>query len=276
MATADSPGVDLHSHSLHSDGHHAPAEVIRRAAAAGLGTVALTDHDNFDGLEEAATAAARDGVRLVPGIEISATFAGGDVHLLGWFADPTHRKLRETLAGLREARERRLDGMLRALEKTGAPVTEEAVRARITGSAPGRPHVAAALVAAGHAASVQDAFDRWLKRGRPGYVALTRPDAAAAVALLREAGGVAGLAHPGLGVPDTTIQLLARAGLAGLEADHPAHAPERRKKYRALARRLGLIPTAGSDFHGDGDRYHRMGAEAMDENRLDALLGRRL
>jgi predicted metal-dependent phosphoesterase TrpH len=275
MAGADSPGVDLHSHSLCSDGHHAPAEVIRRAAAAGLGTVALTDHDNFDGLEEAAAAAARDGIRLVPGIEISTTYEGGDVHLLGWFMDPAHRRLRETLAGLREARECRLDGMLRALSRAGAPVTEEAVRERIAGPAPGRPHVAAALVAAGHAASVQDAFDRWLKRGRPGYVPLARPDAAEAVDLLREAGGVAAVAHPGLGVPDATIQQLARAGLAGLEADHPAHAPDRRKKYRALARRLGLIPTAGSDFHGDADRYHRMGAEAMDEERLDALLRRR-
>jgi predicted metal-dependent phosphoesterase TrpH len=267
--------VDLHSHSLCSDGHHAPEEVIRRAAAAGLGAVALTDHDNFDGLEAAAAEAAVRGLRLVPGIEISASCEGADVHLLGWFVDPAESGLRSTLSGLLEARERRLERMLQALSRAGAPVTEAAVRSRITGAAPGRPHVAAALVAAGHAVSVQDAFDRYLKRGRPGYVALARPDAAAAVALVRGAGGVAGLAHPGLGVADDTIRRLARAGLAGLEVDHPAHTNDRRVRYRAMARWLGLIPTAGSDFHGDTDRYHRMGAESMDEASLDALLRRR-
>jgi predicted metal-dependent phosphoesterase TrpH len=189
--------------------------------------------------------------------------------------DASEPRFQEAVQDLAAARERRLTSMLRALRRAGAPVSEEAVRARVRGPAPARPHVAAALVEAGHATSQQDAFDRWLKPQRPGFVPLDRIEAAEVISLARRAGGVTALAHPGLGVADDTLEALARGGVDALEVDHPAHSPDQRSRYRALARRLGLIPTAGSDFHGEGDRYARLGGETVPPEILTELEARR-
>ncbi len=273
--SGDLEGADLHAHSRFSDGLEAPAAVVAQAAAAGLAALALTDHDNLGGLEEAAAAAARHRLRLIPGVEISCRAGRQDVHLLGWFVDPGHGPLQAALARLQGARERRLAAMLKALGAAGAPVSEAEVRAATDGRAPGRPHVAAALVAAGHARSMQDAFDRWLKPRRAGFVPLERLTAEEAIARVRAAGGVVGLAHPGLGVDDPIIESLAAQGLAALEADHPAHTASQRRHYAALARRLGLVATAGSDFHGDRDRHGTLGEHRTPAEALAALQARR-
>ena len=268
-------GADLHVHSTFSDGQHEPAAVMAMAAEAGLLAVALTDHDTTDGLAAAAVAASRHGLRLIPGVEISSHCDRRDIHLLAWFIDPDHAGLRHALARLAGARERRLETMLKALSRAGAPVQETAVREQSGGHVPGRPHVAAALVAAGHAASVQTAFDRWIGLGRPGFVALERIPAGEAIALVRAAGGVAGLAHPGLAHAGRALPALARSGLAAVECDHPGHDPRQRRRWREAAQHLDLVATSGSDFHGSSHRHGAIGSECIDNATLAILEARR-
>ncbi|HEX5503411.1 MAG TPA: PHP domain-containing protein, partial [Thermomicrobiales bacterium] len=171
MAAAPAAGpVDLHTHSTASDGSLTPARLVALAAERGLRVLALTDHDTTAGLAEAADAAARHGLRFVPGVELSAQVEAGEVHVLGYFIDPARPALRDALARFREGREGRARTIVANLAAAGAPVAYERVVELAGGATIGRPHVARALVAAGHAASVQDAFDRYLVRGRPGYV----------------------------------------------------------------------------------------------------------
>ena len=267
-------GFDLHLHSRHSDGLFRPSQVAERAATARLDGFALTDHDSGAGLQEGEESARRLGLRFVPGIEISCRHQGADLHLLGWFMDPDHPRFRPALDKMAAARERRLERMLAALGRAGAALTRADVRRQTTGAIVGRPHIAAALVAAGHASGVQNAFDRWLKRGRPGFVPLERIAAPDAIALVREAGGVAALAHPGLDVPDEIVVSLASQGLAALEADHPGHSAAHREHYRRLAAQHGLLATGGSDFHGSAGNHAAAGAErtpAAVVARLEAL-----
>ena len=268
-------GADLHAHSLCSDGALPPAEVVTRAAAAGLAALALTDHDGVGGLAEAAATATQHRLRLIPGIEISCRADGTDVHLLAWFVDPEHAELRRVLAGLAAARARRLRLILAALTIAGAPLTEGAVRDRQPGEVVGRPHVADALVTAGFARDRDDAFRRWLRRGRPGFVPLERLAARDAIALVHAAGGVCGVAHAGLGVGDDCLAALASGGLDALEVGHPDHSPAQRRHYLDLAARLGLVTTSGSDFHGPEHGRAPLGGERMPAEALTALEARR-
>ncbi|MFQ5767887.1 MAG: PHP domain-containing protein [Acidobacteriota bacterium] len=270
------PAADLHAHSSHSDGLLAPAEVVRQAAATGLHALALTDHDGTAGIDEAVSAGGTLGLKIIPGVEISCRHLNTDIHLLGWFIDPSHAGLRKRLAGLVQARENRLARMLEALGQGGAVIEEAAVRRAAGPLVIGRPHIARALVEAGHARSVQDAFDRWLKQGQAGFVPLQRIPAAEAVATVKAAGGVAGIAHAGLGVPDSIIRDLTACGLAGLEVHHPAHRPKQRQHYLGLARHLGLVPTAGSDFHGDDEGHAPLGTERLPALGLAQLEARRI
>ncbi|MFQ5719449.1 MAG: PHP domain-containing protein [Acidobacteriota bacterium] len=268
-------GFDLHMHSHHSDGLRGPADLAARVAAAGLEGFALTDHDTAAGLGAAAAAAGEAGLRFVPGIEISSAHDGSDLHLLGWFIDPAHVPLQQALVGMADARERRLEQMLAALSRAGAAITDADVRRHATGAVVGRPHMAAALVDAGLATTVQDAFDRWLNRGRPGFVALERIQATEAIALIRAAGGITAVAHPGLGVEDTTIRQLAAAGLAAVEADHPRHSPGRRAHYHHLAASLDLLTTGGSDSHGRPRESAGPGSDRTPAAVVDRLAARR-
>lgn len=245
------------------------------AAGAGLSAVALTDHDTVGGCTEAAAAAASLGLRFIPGVEISSHCDGRDVHLLAWFIDPAHAGLGQALARLAGARERRLQAMLKALALAGAPVTETAVREEAGGHVPGRPHVAAALVAAGHATSVQSAFDRWIGQRRPGFMALERIPAEEAITVVRAAGGVAGLAHPGLAQAGRALPALAKAGLTAVECDHPGHDAGQRRHWREAAQSLGLVATSGSDFHGSSGRHGFIGSESLDDTTLATLESRR-
>ena len=268
-------GADLHVHTLSSDGLHTPAEVMAMAAAAGLTAVALTDHDTIDGLQAALTAARRHGLRLIPGMEISSCQGSQEIHLLAWHFDPDHGGLRQALNGLEEARRLRLNAMLKALAAAGAPISQQAVRDQTGGHVPGRPHVAAALIAAGHATSVQDAFDRWIGKGCRGFVPLQRMPAERAITLVKAAGGVTGLAHPGIARAGRAIPELVKLGLDALECDHPAHDAGRRRQMHQTAQRYGLVPTAGSDFHGDSQRHGQVGSERLITATLAALEARR-
>lgn len=270
-------GIDLHSHSTASDGQFAPAEVAARARAAGLSTWGLCDHDTVAGLPAAAEAARAHGLRLVPGIELSAFLERHEIHLLGHFVDPAHPSLRAFEDFLAEHRRERVRAIVARLAGLGVRVTEEAIVRHSGGKTIGRPHVARAIVEAGGATSVRDAFDRWLGEGRPAYVGRYRLEAVDAVRLVRGAGGTVTIAHPGVSKLEVgEVAALAAAGVAGIEAIHPDHNPSVREKYERAAAAHGLVVTAGSDYHGpDVSPDRHLGMVTMAEEALAALEARR-
>jgi hypothetical protein len=257
--------IDLHTHSRVSDGSERPGRIVELAAEAGCSAVSLTDHDNLAGLEEAGRVAAGLGIRLVPGCEVScrkpAPPAGaprieGSVHVLVYFVDPGESPLQNELVMLRGDRALRNQELAARLAELGTGVTYDDVVAEAGDEAGiGRPHFARALVKAGAAEDIDDAFDRWLADGRPGYVPKARLDVADVARLAHASGGVAVLAHPlstGLDLPvlERLVAELAADGLDGIEAVYASYAPDQRARLRRLARRLGLAATGGSDFHG--------------------------
>ncbi|GAA4240885.1 PHP domain-containing protein [Actinomadura meridiana] len=267
--------IDLHSHSDASDGTRPPADVVRRARDRGLDVLALTDHDTVSGWDEA-TAALPDGLTLVPGIELSCAQDGRSLHMLGYLFDPEDPSLSAELARICDDRVVRAQGMVDRLRDLGLDVTWGMVRALAKGEAVGRPHIARAMVEAGVIGTTDEAFTaQWIAQGGRAYVERYALDPVRAVRLVRAAGGVCVLAHPrarrgGYVFDDAVIEGLAAAGLAGIEVDHPDHAPEDRAHLRDLAAGLGLVATGSSDDHGamTGDR---LGAETTDPDAYAAL-----
>jgi len=247
--------IDLHTHSNVSDGSDPPERIPELAAANGCRAVALTDHDRMDGLEAAGKRAAELGVELVPGCEISCEVPKGTMHVLIYFVEPGG-PLEVELVRLQDARDTRNAAMFRRLsEELGLPITPEEVEAEAGGKGIGRPHVAAVLVRKGVVDSIQEAFDRYLAKGQPGYVEKERLYPDKAIALARESNAVPVLAHPlSLGLEpaelDRTVGELAALGLAGAEAIYGRYTPEERRQVADLARHHGLVVTGGSDYHG--------------------------
>lgn len=245
--------IDLHVHSSASDGTDPPAEVIRRAAAAGLDVVALTDHDTVAGIAAAAEALP-PGLTLVPGMELSCLDSDRSVHLLGYLFDPADPALAAETELIRDDRIRRARAMVARLAELGAPVTWEQVTAIAGGAVVGRPHIARAMAEAGVVTTPRDAFTaEWIADGGRAHVGRYAPDPARAVALVRAAGGVPVLAHPGspgYELADEVVVGLAAAGLAGLEVFHPDHDLSERSRLTHLANHLNLVMTGGSDDHG--------------------------
>ena len=268
--------IDLHTHSAASDGTEAPAVVVRRAAEAGLTTVALTDHDTTLGWAEASDAARLLGIRLVPGIEVSCSRRGKSIHLLAYLPDPDHPELAAELARARVSRATRLDRMVALMAADGIPVTLESVRAEVEeGATAGRPHIADALVTAGVIEHRDEAFARWLGNDSRYYVSHYAPDPVRAVGLVRAAGGVPVIAHPWSGtrgrvVGDALVEELADAGLAGLEVNHRDHDEDAVRHLSALAGSLGLLVTGSSDYHGEG-KLNRLGEHTTDPAVLEAI-----
>lgn len=246
--------ADLHSHTTASDGTLSPAELVGRARVAGLAFLGITDHDTVDGLPEAAAAARREGIGVVPGVELSTDATGREVHILGYYCRAEAGPLADLLAEMRAARRRRVEQIVERLRGAGVPVVMERVVALAGAGSAGRPHVARALVEQGLVRDVKDAFERYLGRGRPGYVPRRKLHPAEAVRRVRAAGGVPVLAHPGLMGDDVTLGELLAAGLQGIEVHYPEHRPRQVRKYARLAREYALIATGGSDFHGVGER----------------------
>jgi len=243
--------LDLHSHTTASDGLLDPAALVHLAHAAGLTTLAITDHDTTDGLAAAHAAAGPLGLAVIPGVEFGCELPQGEIHLLGYLFDPDHPALVAKLAWLRAGRLERGQLMVEKLGALGVPVAWARVQALAAGGAVGRPHVAQALVETGAVADTAEAFDRYLAWGGPAYVPRRRLDPAEAIGLLHAAGGVAALAHPAR-IPDLAV-LLPRwvaAGLAGLECYYGEYDPPTVDRLVALAQRHGLVPTGGSDYHG--------------------------
>jgi predicted metal-dependent phosphoesterase TrpH len=262
------PGYDLHSHSNRSDGTLRPAEVIVLAAQRDLAGVALTDHDTFDGLREAAATADELELEFVPGIEFSAEHDGASLHILGYWVDPEDRAIEAELLRLTATRFRRGEMIVEKLRELGFDVSLERVLELAGGEAIARPHIAQAMVEAGIVADEKEAFDRYISDEGLAYVPKHALPPMEALRLIGEAGGVCVLAHPGMWrgndtVPDELIEQMASGGMVGLEVRHPDHDEEMRDKYSAMAQRLDLVATAASDCHGE--RYgFRMGAERTD------------
>ena len=265
--------IDLHSHTLHSDGQRTPGELLAEAAAAGVSVLAVTDHDTVSGIADCEAAAAPLGVRLVPGIELSAELHGREVHVLGHLLDPRSPALLELQVLLLDERRERMDRMIARANAAGMKVTKQQVVAHSGGDNLGRPHLARALVEAGHASSVKDAFNRFLRDGAPLFCDRRKMSAAEAIELVHRAGGTASLAHPGANkVSQQELKGLAAGGLDAVEALHPEHVPSQAEAYARWAGELGMLVTAGSDFHGPAVQPDRkLGDRTLSAERFAAL-----
>lgn len=269
--------IDLHLHTTASDGRLSPAALVERARQAGLRTIAVTDHDTTAGLDEARLAAAAAGIDVVTGIELTSVHNGRDVHLLGYFFDASDASLGallETQRRIRIERTREIGARLQAL---GLPIDVQRLLDEAgarPGRSVGRPLLARALVEAGHATSVQEAFDRWLGLGCPAFVPREGRGPGHFIRAIHDAGGVVSFAHPGVTQQDGLIDLLVVEGLDAIEAYHSDHTPEMQQTYLDLAHRLGALVTGGSDFHGDGARRATLGLVALPPADLAALAAR--
>jgi 3',5'-nucleoside bisphosphate phosphatase len=249
--------IDLHLHTTASDGRLSPTALVTRAAAAGVTIMAVTDHDTTAGLAEARAHATTLGIELVTGIELTSVDAGRDVHILGYFFEPTHLGLTTLLETNRTLRVARLREIGARLEKLGVPVDVERIvdgGAERPGRSVGRPLLARALMERGHVASVQEAFDKFLASGRPAFVPREGRGPAEFVRAVHEAGGIVSFAHPGVTKQDALLEPLVAEGLDAIEVYHSDHGPDARETYLQLARRFGVLVTGGSDYHGDDER----------------------
>lgn len=272
--------IDLHLHTTASDGLLSPDALVAHAVQSGVTILSVTDHDTLAALPAAGAAALRLGVQLVPGIEITAVEQERDVHILGYFLDAENGGLSRFLAEQRNDRIRRVREMASRLGELGLPIDVEGLFARASpGGSVGRPGIADALVAAGHATDRNDAFARLLGRNRPAFIPRRGVGGADVIRVIHEAGGVASLAHPGVLDADELIPGLVGAGLDALEVWHSDHSLHHQEHYAALAARFGLACSGGSDYHGEGlHRACRIGEVSLppaEFARLASLAGSR-
>ncbi|MBU1908850.1 MAG: PHP domain-containing protein [Verrucomicrobia bacterium] len=247
--------IDLHAHSIFSDGSLTPEELIEQACAAGLRAVALTDHDTTAGLSRFLAAAEGRPVRAIPGVEISADFSPGTMHMLGYFIRPADPALEERLVWIREGRDKRNAEILGKLNALGFSIAWDEVARHAGADVVGRPHFAQVLLERDIVKTKDEAFDRYLGKGKPAYAERRRFSIEDSIALIRAAGGVSVLAHPfTLGLDDARLRLLverlAGQGLGGLEVYYSEHSSGLQQAYSRLAADFGLVATGGSDFHG--------------------------
>lgn len=260
--------VDLQVHTTASDGALAPAVVVQAAADAQLHAISITDHDTVDGLDEAAEAGARLGVRIVPGVELSTHFGDDELHLLGLHLS-NHEAMRNALAEFRRQRVSRAERIVATLNAHGMPITMESVLREADGGAVGRPHIARAMLAGGWVREFREAFDKWIGWARPAYMAKERFEVADAIALVHRAGGLAVWAHPGESATPARIQRLADVGLDCVEVLHPSHPPYLVQRLVEHTEQAGLLPSGGSDWHGTQDGPRRLGGQLVPKIWLD-------
>lgn len=248
--------IDLHSHSTASDGSAEPSALVRLAVEQGLTTLALTDHDTQEGIEEARAATAGTDLELIAGTELSLKYDAGGMHLLVLWLEPGSGPLQSRLATLRQWRNRRNEQIVAALTELGMPMTIDEVTEEAGSGSVGRPHIAAVMMAKGYVESIEEAFEHWLAAGRPAYWSRPRLRPEEAIQLALESGGVPILAHPHTLNINRAAEMadllteLSKAGLVGLEAIYSSYRQHERDGYADLARRFGLVPSGGSDYHG--------------------------
>ena len=260
--------VDLHSHSTASDGSKAPMAVVAAAGAAGLSAIALTDHDTTAGVQEAVEGGRGLGVRVIPGVELSAMEGEREIHVLALHLTRIEA-IEDALRSFRDSRVVRAEQIVAKLNALGVPITMESVLAQAAGGAVGRPHVARALIGEGWARDSRDAFDRYLGAGKPAYVAKVRLSVADAIDLAHVGGGLAVLAHPGPEGRRETIERYVALGLDGVEVRHPGHSAEDIARLGTLVDFFGLVPSGGSDWHGASEGPRVLGAMRVPAEWLD-------
>jgi 3',5'-nucleoside bisphosphate phosphatase len=274
------PAIDLHVHTNRSDGTFTPTEAVKLASERGLHGIAVTDHDTTEGLEEARRAADEAGIELLSGVEFSAEYQKTSIHVLGYFMDLDDDAFQGELTRLREDRFRRGEMIVEKLQGFGYDISFERVREIAGGGNIVRPHIAQAMVEAGIVPTEKDAFtEEFIADGGRAGVNKHALDPLDAVDLIVGAHGVCVLAHPGMwgdqtSVPDELIEAMASRGMGGLESDHTDHTPEQRERYRAMAERLGVVATGGSDCHGTRYDPIRMGSFTSDAERIEELRAR--
>jgi predicted metal-dependent phosphoesterase TrpH len=270
--------ADLHLHTNCSDGALSPAELVHTVADAGLRAMSITDHDTLAGWEEGRQAADDAGITLVPGVELSVSVDGHEVHLLAYGIDPDHDGLNDHLDAFMQARVERAEAIVDRLQSLGVGVGMDDVRKEAgEAAALGRPHVAAALVSAGASGSIDAAFRDYLGTDAPAYVSKPDVPVAEVLDLVHDAGGIGVLAHPGQWTPTSRIRTLIDRGLDGIEIVHPSHESYLVSYYERMANGRGLLATGGSDYHGtrpgDDDRLGRFGLDAGRWHRVADELG---
>ncbi len=269
--------IDLHTHSLYSDGTCAPDELVALASRIGLCALALTDHDTMEGVAESQALGRKAGIRVISGVEISATLRQHVLHILGYGIDPGDEDFRRWLQPLQEGRQRRNMAILRNLQGMGIRIDQEELERVSPQGQSGRPHIARLLVEKGVVDSADAAFHQYLGRGKPAWAPRFSYSAVEAITRVHRAGGLAVLAHPGQLDPSLRLQgiliaELSRKGLDGVEAWYPSHTKKTRKRLQALASRHGLIVTGGSDFHGANKPTIRLAGDNPAFCPPDALL----
>lgn len=252
--------ADLHTHSTASDGLSEPAEIVRQAKQVGLSAVSLTDHDAVLGIDEAVNAGEKLDIEVIPGIEISTLENGQDVHVLGYFINHKNKEFLHALEELQKVRDRRNEMMISKLNDLGIDITLDEVMTKLRRDDAniGRPHIGEVLLDKGIVKSMEDAFDKYLGKNGKAYINPVRISPEEGIDLIKKAGGVPVLAHPGVYDDDVMVARLIKYGLVGIEAYHPDHDSYGERKYRDMAERYGVLATGGSDFHGSrgGTMFH--------------------
>jgi 3',5'-nucleoside bisphosphate phosphatase len=267
--------ADLHLHTRFSDGTFTPEELVLQAQKHGLACIALTDHDTVEGCGPAAAVCAAVKMEFIPGAELTAEHEDTEVHILGYFLDTENRVLLDRIATFQAVRQNRIHEMVAAINKLGVPLQAESVFALANCKSPGRPHVARALVKAGLVANLDEAFDRFLKKGRPAWVPKTKMSALEGVELIHQAGGLAVMAHPGLNRSDDIIPGLVDAGLDGIECFHTKHSTVMSERYLEIAEKYHLLVTGGSDCHGFSKNKPLIGTVKLPYEHVEKLYAAR-
>jgi predicted metal-dependent phosphoesterase TrpH len=263
--------ADLHLHSHFSDGTFAPEEIVARAKQQGLGAIALTDHDTVEGCEGVGAGCAQVGIEFVVGTELTSEHNDHELHILAYFVDPKNERLLREIAKFQIVRQDRIREMVACINALGVPLKAEDVFALANCKSPGRPHVARALVRHGQCRSLDEAFDRFLKKGRPAWVPKAKMSALEAIELIHQAGGLAVMAHPGLNKTDESIPELVAAGLDGIECFHTKHPAATSQHYLGLANKYNLLVTGGSDCHGLSKGKPLIGTVQLAREHFDKL-----
>ena len=267
--------ADLHLHTHFSDGTYSPEELAGHGAEHGLSTMALTDHDTVEGCERMAAACASRGIEFIAASELTAEYGGQELHILGYFLDTQHDRLLSELAKFQEVRQERIRKIVDRLNQIGVKLDAEVVFKIANCRAPGRPHVARALVQEGYCENLDEAFKRFLKKDRAAWVPKFRITAEDAIKLIHEAGGVAVLAHPGLYRTDEVIPPMVEAGMDGIECFHSRHSTAVSMHYLQMADQFKLVATGGSDCHGMNKGQPLIGSVKLPYMHVEQLMSRR-
>lgn len=267
--------ADLHLHTHFSDGTFSPEEVVARASRIGHSALALTDHDTVEGCERMASACAAAGIEFITGTELTAELNDIELHILAYFIDIRNQKFLDEIARFQIVRQNRIREMAARLNEINVPLQADDVFTLANCRAPGRPHVARALVKAGLCASLDEAFELYLKKNRPAWVPKAKMSALEAVELVHQAGGLAVMAHPGLNKSDEIIPELVAAGLDGIECFHTKHSTATSEHYLEIADQFKLLVTGGSDCHGKSKGKPLIGTVKLDYAHVEKLKQKR-